>query len=149
MSRSCSVCSRPEAGTINQHLAEGRSARSLAVEFGVSASAMLRHERNHTASRAASAPSGGKSLTAAVPSGDPLDELTSALRVRALAGNPADTREYRLALAAQLDAKHAAPPSRDLASEPEWIELRTKMLAALKPFPEARAAIAAAIGEAD
>lgn len=70
-----------------------------------------------------------------------------ALRVRALAGNPADTREYRLALAAQLDARHAAPPTRALASEPEWIALRAAILAALAPFADARQAVADAIGE--
>lgn len=146
MGRSCSVCSRPNAGAINALLAGGRSARSLAAEFGLSHAAMLRHERNHTASRAAPAPS---SKSRALPKlvGDPLDELTKALRVRALAGNPADTREYRLALAAQLDARHAVPPSRALETEPEWIELRTKMLTALWPFPEARRAVADAIGE--
>ena len=146
MGRSCSVCSRPDAGAINERLAEGRSARSLAAELGLSHAAMLRHERNHTASRATPAPSGSPH-TAPRLVGDPLDELTRALRVRALAGNPADTREYRLALAAQLDAKHATPPSRALEDEPEWIELRTKMLTALWPFPEARRAVADAIGE--
>jgi hypothetical protein len=79
--------------------------------------------------------------------GDPLDELVKALRVRALAGNPADTREYRLALSAQSDLRHATPPQRDLATEPEWIELRARMLAALEPFAEARLAIVAALGE--
>jgi hypothetical protein len=87
--------------------------------------ALTRHGRNHLAKRApAPIPK---------PDGDPLDELVAALRVRALAGNPADTREYRLALAARSNARHAAPPRRVLAAEPE-VALRGAILAALEPF---------------
>jgi hypothetical protein len=98
----------------------------VAAEFGISYDALTRHHRNHVAKRA----------PAPVPAsaGDPLDELVTALRLRALAGSPSDTREYRLALAAQSDVRHAAPPQRDLAGEPEWIA-------------EARLAIVAALGE--
>ena len=136
MGQPCTVCALPLAGAINDLLRSGRPARSIASEFGVSYDALTRHGRNHVAKRTP------------VPEStdDPLDELVSALRVRALAGNPSDTREYRLALAAQSDVRHAAPPQRDLASEPEWIELRTTLLRALEPFPEARQAVADALG---
>jgi hypothetical protein len=139
MGVACTVCALPLAGAINELLRSGRSARAVAGEFEVSYDALTRHARNHLARR----PS-----TAAPPSpvDDPLDELVSALRVRALAGNPADTREYRLALQAQLDVRHAAPPTRDLAAEPEWIAVRARILAALEPFPEARQAVADALG---
>ena len=133
----CTVCALPLAGAINELLLAGRSARAVAGEFGVSYDALTRHARNHLAKRTPP--------PTPVPSGDPLDELVAALRVRALAGNPADTREYRLALQAQAAAHHAAAPSRDLAAEPEWIALRTTMLDALEPFPHARLAIAAAL----
>jgi hypothetical protein len=146
MPRNCSICSRSDAGAIDELLRSGRSARSVALELGLSDDAVGRHARHHLGR----VPSTGSPRDRAVdPSGDPLDELVSALRVRALAGNPADTREYRLALAAQLDARHAVPPRRDLASEPEWTVLRAAILAALEPFPDARQAAAAAIGEAD
>lgn len=136
MGVACTVCALPLAGAINELLRSGRSARAVAGEFGISYDALTRHARNHVAKRTPV-----PELTA-----DPLDELVSALRVRALAGNPSDTREYRLALAAQSDVRHAAPPQRDLASEPEWIALRTAMLDALGPFPEARQAVADALG---
>jgi hypothetical protein len=140
MGQACTVCSLPLAGAINELLRAGRQARSIAAEFGLSYDALTRHARNHVAKRA----------PAPVPAstGDPLDELVTALRVRALAGNPSDTREYRLALAAQSDVRHATPPSRDLASEPEWIGLRAILLHALEPFPEARQAVADALGDA-
>ena len=80
---------------------------------------------------------------------DPLDELVVALRARALAGSDAASGEYRLALLAQQAARHAAAPSRDLASEPEWITVRTVLLQALEPFPAARLAVADALAEVD
>jgi hypothetical protein len=129
------------AGSLNEALQTGRSARAVAGEYGLSYDAVTRHARNH----------GSRTLPVKVPvarPADPLDELTAALRVRALAGNPADTREYRLALAAQSTARHATAPPRSLAAEPEWIALRTAMLRALEDYPEARLAIAAALAEA-
>ena len=136
MGQACSICSLPLAGAIDELLRSGRSARAVAAEFEVSYDALTRHHRNHT-----------RRAPPAIPeaAGDPLDELVAALRVRALAGHPSDTREYRLALLAQADAQHAAPPRTELAGEPEWIALRTRLLEALEPFPEARLAVAAAL----
>jgi hypothetical protein len=144
MARSCSICSRPDAGAINALLSEGRSARSVAVELGLSEDAVQRHAQRHLARHSAPV------LVGALPSNPPrdaLDELVASLRTQALAGNPAIVHQYRLALSAQADARHAAPPSRDLATEPEWIALRTAMLNALADYPEARQAIADALGD--
>lgn len=138
----CSICSRSDAGTINALLGDGRSARSVAAELGLSDDAVQRHAQKHL-KRVHS----GASAPKPAPLGDPLDELVDALRQQALAGNPAIVHQYRLALAAQADVKHAAPPTRDLASEPEWIALRAVLLRALEPYPSARLAIAVAIGK--
>jgi hypothetical protein len=138
MGKACTVCSLPLAGAINELLRSKRSARAIAAEFGISYDALTRHARNHLAKPA--------STDAPAATADPLDELVAALRTRALAGNPSDTREYRLALAALADLRHATPPTRDLAGEPEWIALRSTMLRALEPFPDARQAVADALG---
>lgn len=145
----CSICSRPDAGAINALLIEGRSARSVAVELGLSEDAVQRHAHRHTVRPIVAAPRAAAVSPAAVATpgellgaGDPLDELVNALRTQALAGNPALVHQYRLALAAQADVKHAVPPTRNLAAEPEWIALRTTMLTALAGYPEARLAIA-------
>ena len=135
MGRTCSICRLPSAGVVNDLLRSGRSASSVARDLGLSDDAVGRHRHHVPREAPPSVPANG----------DPLDELVAALRVRALAGSPADTREYRLALAAQADVKHAAPPLRDLATEPDWIELRTLQSEALEPFPEARQAIADAL----
>ena len=149
MPRNCSVCARTDAGLIADELRSGRSVRSVALSLGISDDALGRHAKAHIArqapepaARSARKPDAGREPL------DPLDELTAALRVRALAGNPADTREYRLALAAQSAAHHAAAPVRDLASEPEWISTRAVLLDALAPYPEARTAVADALSGA-
>jgi hypothetical protein len=134
MARSCSVCVRSDAGAINDLLLGGRSARSVAADVGLSHRALLRHAANHLRRSTSSPP--------AASHADPLDELTAALRSRALGGDTAAAREYRLALAAQHAARHAAASARALVDEPEWIALRTRLLRLLEPFPEARLAVA-------
>lgn len=81
-------------------------------------------------------------VTVSLPVAHPLDELVGALRLRALTGDPSVAREYRLGLQALQDAEHTQAPTVDLASEPDWLELRAAMLLALEPYPEARQAIA-------
>ena len=146
MARSCSICGRVDAGAINALLGEGRSARSIAVELGLSEDAVQRHAQKHVASDRIIGIDTARPRRAAEMAADPLDELVNALRNQALAGNPAIVHQYRLALAAQADVHHANPPQRDLASEPQWIVLRSAMLQALEPYPAARQAIADALG---
>jgi len=137
VSRRCTVCGLSSAGAIAEEIRTGRSARSVAAEFGVNYEAMVRHVRNHLAKRPA------KPVPTEVD--DPLEELVAALRDQALAGNPAIVHQYRLALQAQAAAANAALPVADLASTSEWIHLRTVILDALAPFPEARVAVAEAL----
>jgi hypothetical protein len=129
-------------------LGEGRSARSVALGLGLSEDAVQRHARRHLATRRSAPQKAAKLPKPPETGGAALDELVRALRAQALAGNPAIVHQYRLALQAQSDVRHAAPPSRDLASELEWIALRTVMLAALEDHPEARLAIATALAAA-
>lgn len=53
----------------------------------------------------------------------------------------------RLAIAAA-EYKRLNPPPVDLSQSPEWIELQGLIVAALRPFPEARLAVVDAIAEA-
>jgi hypothetical protein len=141
MARPCSICVRADAPELNELLQSGRSARSVAAAFSLSEDALGRHARGHLNRPVASA--------SPPPTGvAPLDELIDALRVRALAGNPSDTREYRLALATQQAERAGAVATHDLVNDPEWITLRSLVLAALAPFPAARIAVADAIREA-
>ena len=133
MPKRCSICSRTDVASIDVLLLEGRSARSVALDLGLSEDTMQRHHHRHVFAAAPLNLDDARRRSAA----DPLDELVEALRSRALAGD--------VALSAQADVRHAILPTRRLEEEEEWIDLRTRMLAALEPFPEARLAIAAAL----
>ena len=144
MPRQCSVCVRRDVGKINGQLTSGRSARSVALEFGILEDTVQRHAAKGHIGRIQAIP---LAKVAKAPM-DPLDELVTTLRQAALesgARNPAMVHQYRLALIAKEAAEHSAPDTRDLASEPEWIDLRSKMLAALEPYPAARIAVAEAL----
>jgi hypothetical protein len=148
MARACTVCSRPDAGTVNELLRSGRSARSVAVELGLSEDAVQRHAQKHLANPRNFPEPAGARRPPSIGAGDPLDELVDALRAQALAGNPALVHQYRLALAAKAAAANATTRQVDLASASEWIEVRTRLLMALEPFPAARLAVAAALEDA-
>lgn len=154
MSRSCTVCGHSSAAAINALLQEDGSTRKVAATYGLSYAATLRHARNHVARRQMGGTvtiadprtsfAGGVDIHSSVL--DPLDELVSALRTRALTGDPSTAREYRLALATQTASK-AVAPEYDVLADPEWLKLQGILLAALAPFPEARLAISTAIRE--
>ncbi len=90
-----------------------------------------------------------------------LDQLKTA-REKALsflgkAENAGDTRAYgppsnylreireQIKLWAELEGKLAAQPQINILVNPQWIELRTLILNALEPYPEAREAVVHAI----
>jgi hypothetical protein len=131
----CKVCLDERVQDVDAALAAGRSAHSLAVEFGLPPESMKRHARSHA--RRFDAPVNR-------PGTDPLVELTTALRTPALGGDTAAAREYRLALHA-VAAQSAERPAYNVLIDPEWIALRTAILRALEPYPEARQAVADAI----
>lgn len=135
MSRSCSICTDARRQDIDFDLAAGKSGRNLAIEYGLSADALKRHARNHAAV-ASGAP---------LATNDPLTELVDAIRPRALDGaNAGAIREYRLALAA-LTERSVERPTYDVRVDPEFLRIRSALLEALKPFPEARLAAADAL----
>jgi len=136
MSRNCTVCTHPMSPDIDYELAAGRSSRALAAQYGLGPEAVKRHARNHAAALAPRADIPAES--------DPLAELVASLRVRALAGSDAASREYRLALAA-LAERSSERPAYNVKEDPEWILIRTKMLDALVTFPDARWAVADAL----
>lgn len=141
MSRSCTVCGHPSIAAIDVELGRRRAARRVAAAFGLSYDALRRHARNHVRTE----PVPGQATAA--PGTGALGELVAALRTRALAGDPAGAREYRLALAAQAAEGTSAPPAYDVRTDPEWLRLVAAMVRALRPFPEARQALADAIRE--
>lgn len=137
MSRNCGICANPNRATIDAELLAGTTARRVASDYGLSYDATARHARNHAAAPRPSVPPPPDDA-------DALDELTAALRLRALAGSDSATREYRLSLTAQA-ARAAAPVTFDVLRDPAWLRLRTILLDAYADDPAGQARLADAI----
>ena len=151
MPRTCTVCVHPERSGIDAALIAGGSYRSIAQQFAASPDAVLRHKRDHlppTLAKAAEA--------AEVAHADDLLAQVRRLQGRALSilDRAETTGDLRTALGAIREARgnlellakllgelNDAPQISVMVS-PEWVSVRTVILAALAPYPDARAAVA-------
>ena len=66
--------------------------------------------------------------------------------IREARGQESELREQRKLLA-ELEGKLATQPQITIINNPEWVELRTVIIKALDPFPEAKEAVVLAIRE--
>lgn len=158
MARRCTTCTQVDRFEIDQHLIAGtRTHQQLANQYGMSKAAIARHKREHLKDSAlAKAISTGTSLTTT------RDEITRKAmeylyRLEAIA----DRAEQSANLKAETDAIKAGTSQLRLVAEllgelqnqvvvsvvknPEWIELRQIIFEALRPYPEARVAVAEAL----
>lgn len=137
----CTVCNHPGAATIDALLAQGKSRRSLAREFNLGEASVKRHARDHWAGGLPSSrPHGDEEAPSEEwqartglhgPDAESLDALVALLKTRVReTNNPAFSRELRLALQAQAEAKASIPLEPvPLETTPEWIELREALVA--------------------
>lgn len=153
--RPCTVCSHPAREEIDNFLAAGCAASTVAWVFGLGARSVRRHAANHL-------PAMLKQAALDDRAGQALDVLAEVKRLYWKTVNileKADTPP-RVALAAIREARETLTlvgrlggpddrPPFDLATHPEWVTVRTILLRALEPFPEARAAAAEALLECD
>lgn len=160
MPRTCLTCCHPERARIDTALVAGEPLRNIAKRFAISPASLNRHRAHlpahvakaHEAERVASA----DSLLSQVQSlqAKALDLLAKAERAGDYRTALAGVREARacLELLAEVEGKLDRRDVVNILIAPEWIALRTSILIALEPFPEARLAIAAALqgtGEGD
>ncbi len=75
-----------------------------------------------------------------------LDHAEASKDLRSAASFLKELRE-QIRLMAEIEGKLAAQPQINFVMSSEWVELRNKILVALDPFPEAKAAIVHAIRE--
>jgi len=157
MARTCTVCSHPEKEEIDRLLVRGDSIAGIARDFAVSEDALKRHFDNHVPKTLAASPS-AKEITDADKLLSEIEEVKNrALRLLDKAENAQDTRVYGLPsqylkefreyvrLMAELSGKLAAQPQITIINNPQWVELRTLIITALEPYPEAREAVVHAI----
>jgi DNA-binding transcriptional ArsR family regulator len=156
VTRTCTLCSHPRRNEIERELVNRSSSyRDIARQFSISKDAVSRHaSRGHIAERLLKAQNeedirealnlvkqlklinamAVTILTQARDEGDP------ELALRAI-----DRVLRQLEFQAKLDGQINEQPVINIHLHREWIELRTAILIALEPHPEARDAFLAAL----
>lgn len=155
MPRRCTVCTHPEAGTINRALVAGESSRAIAARYGsLSRSAIQRHGDNHVPEQLARAREAEE-----VAHADDLLEQVRNLQIRTLAilETAERSQQHRTALTAVREARSNLEllakllgelderPTVNVLLSPEWLKLRAMIVEALEPFSEARESVLMAI----
>ena len=157
MGRPCSICTHPQRDEIDRLLVEGKEPlRIIAERYGTTPSALCRHKR-HIPSMLAKAHEAGEVARADDLLSQVRDLQARALAILEQAEQAGDLRtalgairEARgnLELLAKMIGELQAPPTVIVAS-PEWVALRTEILVALEPYPEARLSVARALESAE
>lgn len=150
MPRVCSVCRHPDRAAIDEALVARRdSLRDIARQYGLKKDAVARHKAEHLPDHLARAQEAEK-----VADADTLLEQMRALQEKTLAILEAAkdprtalsaVREARgnLELLAELVGELAHQPTVNVLVSAEWVTVRSTLLDALLPFPEARTAASA------
>jgi hypothetical protein len=156
MPRRCTVCDHPESHGIDEALVSGAPYRSVAKRFELSESSVYRHKTEHLPAYLLKA----REVEEAAQADDLLEQVrnlqTHALDILERAEKAGDLRTALAAisqargnlellgkLAGELDER----PVVNVLISAEWLMIRTAMLEALSPFPEARAAVAESLLE--
>lgn len=154
MPRPCSVCHHEAREAIDKALLSGTPNRGIARTYALSEDAIARHRRAHLAESLAQA-----AQAATVAKADDLLAEVRALRSKAVSLLLKAERagDYRTALAGIREARACVEvllevegeldrrPVVNLVLSPEWLALRGAILTALRPYPEARLTVAAAL----
>jgi hypothetical protein len=167
MPRTFTICTHPERAAIDKALVDGQPYRDTAGHYGTSKTALQRHKEDHLRDLLVAAKQRQTAHEAAL--GTPVQEQETARVEQAIdivkqlkvinaaslqilhearqAGNTETALkavdrvlrqiEFQARLLGELDA-----PQVNVLLAPEWVSIRAGLLAALGPFPEARAAAA-------
>lgn len=151
MPRVCTICVHPTRAVIDRDLLAGVPIRDVAGRHELAKSAVARHKADHIPAALAKAHD-----AAAVADADDLLRQAGALRSKAIslliaaekAGDfrtaLAGVREARgcLELLARLLGELRDGPTVNVTISPAWVAVRSELVTALAPFPEARAVVA-------
>jgi hypothetical protein len=150
MPRRCTVCDHPERHGIDEALVTGAPYRSVAKRFRLSESAVYRHKAEHLPAHLLKARETEEAARA-----DALLDQVRNLQAHALdiLERAEKTGDLRTALAAISQARGNLELLGKLAGElderpvmnvlvsTEWATIRTALMEALSPYPEARSAV--------
>jgi hypothetical protein len=150
VTRTCTICRHPARETIDSSLVRRVPYRDISTRFDVSTSALSSHLNNHLASYVQQALNEyGTSKGVKV-----LDKLTSTLdRLDGFldeAESKQDAREFvtvaaelrkELELLAKLQGELAQEGTVNIPLHPEYVQVRTAIVQAVDPYPQAKEAI--------
>jgi hypothetical protein len=151
MPRTCTACSHPQRPEIDQALVEGATYRTIADRFGLSETALKRHKADHLPGHVARAQE-----AAQVADADDLLKQLKALRNKAISilQQAEKAGDFRTALMGIREARGCIETLMEVEGEldrrgvtniivnPEWVQIRTAILVALHPYPDAAQAVA-------
>src|SRR5215210_4282158 len=157
MPRSCSVCTHDEHHAIDVALVQREPYRRIAPHYGLSERSLRRHAKEHLPELLVKAKE-----AVDVADADSLLERVESLykRTEAILKAAEDNKEYSTALAAirecrgnlellgRVTKELESAPTLNLHLNPEWIEIRTTIVAALEPHPAARESVLKALDSA-
>lgn len=154
MARRCSICHHVQRDEIDAALVEGMPYRKIAARWGVSSAALSRHLRHHLVAILA----GRDEVTAdnLLARVNDLQRQAQAIKDKAL-----ETGDLKTALAGireltrltnlfgKLCGELSSQPVVNVLVSPDYVHAKTVIMDALEPWPDARAAAAAALLEVD
>ena len=158
MSRTCTACNHPQRDSIDLSLLEGGSLRDIARQFSLSKDALSRHKESHLPGQLAKAHEANETVSAGTLL-DRLREITAETRTVLQAAKKSKHHELSLKAIARLERQlelearmlgelqENATTTINVYSTPEWVVLRSTILNALGPFPDAAKAVAGALNE--
>jgi len=157
--RPCTICRHPERDEIDQGLIASTALKPISERFGVTVQALIRHRNLHLpqavrdaaeGTRAAAERERGGDLLAAARAlhGKALELMRQAERARDLRTALAGIREAArcVELQGRLMGQIRETTTVNVTLSAEWLSLQAVILSAPEPHPEARQAVAAALG---
>jgi hypothetical protein len=155
VARTCTICSHPHRGDIDRALVSGESFRNIAERFGTSAAALHRHSGEHLPAKLVKARE-EEDIRQALDVVKQLKAINSAslniLEEARDEGEPdralraVDRIHKQVELQAKLLGELDDRPQVNVLVSPEWVQLRTTIITALEPHPQARESVLRAIG---
>lgn len=154
MTRTCTVCNNKDVDEINRLLISGESYRSIAKQFEASESAVYRHNESHIPdlllkSNDLQVVVSANSLTSQIE--EIRGKIKSLLQQAIETDNLRDAHNFvgdtlrQIELEGKILGQIQDQPTINILINPEWIELKTLIVTALKPYPEALEAVRNAI----
>ncbi len=161
MPRVCTICTHAEHDAINAALVGTASIRDIAALYRVSQDALSRHKADHLPLTVAKAEATRQVEQARGVVAEGLDVVAQLRAINSvtmhvlkeardrhdgeLALKAVDRVQRQIELQAKLLGDLDERPQINILVAPEWLAVRTVLLRALTPYPEARTAVAAAL----